>query len=158
MGKVVAPQGIRGEVRVEPWSDFPERFQEGSRLHVAGRQAVVTACRQRGNQFVLKLTGCDDRTAAESLRGCLLEVPEVERVPLPPGNYYIYELVGLEVYSVGGEQLGTLTAVEKKPAQDIYVVQGKGGELLVPALRRVIQEVDLEARRMVVDLPEGLGE
>ena len=139
-------------------SDFPERFQPGARLWVAGRPTVVEAGRRRGNLLVLKLAGCDDRDAAEALRDVLLEIPERERLALPSGSFYIYELVGLEVYTPEGERLGALTAVEKNPAQDLFVVAGPTGEILVPALRRMVREVDLAAGRMVVDLPPGLRE
>jgi len=77
-------------------------------------------------------------------------------VALPPGHYYIFDIVGLGVFTVEGERLGVVSRVLRTGANDVYVVQGDGEEMYVPALKSVVRAIDLEARRMVVALPEGL--
>ncbi|MDI3280529.1 MAG: ribosome maturation factor RimM [Bacillota bacterium] len=178
IGEVVAPQGRRGEVRVLPLTDWPERFRLLRRVFLvpprqgqggAGGKAEepLLECQiekvwfQR--QFViLKWAGCEDISTAERWRGALVAIPRAEALELPPGRYYLFQIVGLTVVTEGGEVLGEVVAVQPTGANDVYVVKrpgpGRGKELLLPATREVIREIDLERRRMVVRLLPGLGD
>jgi 16S rRNA processing protein RimM len=93
---------------------------------------------------------------AAALRGRILEVPESALHPLQPGTYYQFQLVGMEVLDAQGRHLGILTEIVETGSNDVYVVKGDGGEVLVPALDDVVLDVDVSSRRMIVDLPDEL--
>jgi 16S rRNA processing protein RimM len=108
-------------------------------------------------RVLLKLEGCDDRTAAEALRGAFVQVPIEEAIPLDEGEYYEHQIVGLAVWTAKGEALGEVVEILYTGANDVYVVRGLDrSEILIPAIAGVILKVDLEAGRLVVELPEGL--
>ncbi len=160
IGQIVAAHGIRGEVKVTPLTDYPERFKAGARVYVGRGEAVapaeITAARPHQNVWLVKLANVPDRNAAELMRDQYLMIPEQEAMALAEHENYVHDLIGLAVATDAGETLGTLTEVLTTPANDVYVVTGPGGELLLPALRSVVLVVDLAAHRMVVRLPEGL--
>ena len=156
MGQVGAPWGIRGDVKVLPLTDFPERFQPGAALWVrAGRREVRRSRWSRGFVY-LGLVGVDSRQAAGELRGALLEVPEAELMPLPEGQYYRFQIIGLEVQTPEGAVLGRVAEILPTPGNDVYVVRGGPRELLLPAIDDVVKDVDLEAGRLVVEPLEEL--
>lgn len=162
VGHIVAPHGIRGEVKVELMTDFPERYRPGSKLYLGDLDGVavtpvqVTAARPHKNVMLVKLDTVPDRNAAELLRDQYLLIPEAQIMPLGEHENYVHDLVGLQVVAADGEVLGVLTEILFTRANDVYVVTGAEGELLLPALRDVVLQIDLAARRMTVALPEGL--
>lgn len=160
IGTIVGAHGIRGEVKVTPLTDFPERFKPGTRLFV-GRQpdvrpVEIVAARPHKGMWLVKLSTVPDRNAAELLNDQYLLIPEADAMPLGEHENYVHDLIGLAVVTTEGEPLGRITEVIFTPANDVYVVQGDAGELLLPALRSVVVAVDLDARRMTVNLPDGL--
>jgi 16S rRNA processing protein RimM len=154
IGYVRRAVGLRGEVEVEPLTDDPARFQSGLVVQAGSAVRQVEAVRGGASSLVVKLTGVDDRNSADVLRGNYLEVETSESRRLPDGSYYHWQLVGLDVVDVDGRSLGRLADVLGYPANDVYVVNNGGAEILVPALARVVTEIDLAAGRMVVDLPD----
>jgi len=160
VGHIVGPHGIRGEVKVELLTDFPERFRPGAQLYLGpaedARPVQVEAARPHKGMMLVKLAAVADRNAAELLRDQLLLIPEEQAMPLADNENYAHDLIGLAVETVTGEPLGQLTEILYTRANDVYVVTGPEGELLLPALRDVVLRVDLEAGRMVVAVPEGL--
>lgn len=160
IGTIVGPHGIRGEVKVLPLTDYPERFRPGSRVFVGTADEtaadVITTSRSHKNAMLVKLASVPDRNAAELLRNKLLWIPEHEAKPLGEHENYAHDLIGLAVETAEGEKLGRVAEILFTGANDVYVVQGPEGELLLPALRKVVLEVDLEAGRMVVVVPDGL--
>ncbi len=153
VGRVVAASGVRGEVRVEVLSDVPHRYAPESVLYVDGRAFHVQKRRIGPSGMVVKFEGVDTRDAAESLRGLLLCVPEAEVPTAAEGTYYHYQLLGARVISVDGEDLGEVTEILETGANDVYVVSGPRGEILVPAIAGVVVSVDVRGGRVVVDLP-----
>lgn len=160
IGRIAAPHGVRGEVRVRPETDFPERFAGLRRAFlVRGGRAepvVVTGARAHGEAVLLTLDGVGDRAAAEALRGAALAVARDAVVPLGPDAFYVFEIVGLRVRTEDGRPLGAVAEVMRGPAHDVYVVRGPAGEVLIPAVRAVVRWVDRAAGELVVALPEGL--
>jgi 16S rRNA processing protein RimM len=145
---------LAGEVEVEPLGDNPDRFAPGSVLQAGGKAVTVERAHPAGGVVLrVKLAGIDDRDQAERLRGKYLEVDAGELAPLPEGQYYEWQLIGLAVFDPRGARLGRLEEVLEYPANDVYRVEGPAGEILIPAIRAVVREIDLEAARMVVDLP-----
>lgn len=164
IGAVTAPHGVRGEVRVLPLTDFPDRFFDLKRVYLLvgqtreERRVEGVKALSRG-LFLLKLAGIDRREEAEGLRRAEVQVPRAEAAPLPPGRHYIFDLIGLPVVTVNGEELGKLKEVLTTAANDVYVVEDqRGREILIPAVRHVVLSIDVERGEIVVDPPLGLLE
>ena len=160
IGRVVKPQGRKGEVLTEPLSDVPDRFARLRRAYLAApgggaREVEVSSCWPHKGRFVLKLAGVDSIDDAERLRGQELRIGEEELAPLPPGSYYYHQLQGLRAESPEGRLLGTVSAVwETGAGAPVLVVQGPEGEVLIPLAQDFVHEVDLPAGRMVAVAPE----
>ncbi|HKF76765.1 MAG TPA: ribosome maturation factor RimM [Candidatus Dormibacteraeota bacterium] len=150
VGQVLGAFGIRGAVKVLALTDFAERFAPGSELRLDGVNRRVEWSRDQPAGLVVKFAGVEGRTAAELLRGHYLEVGDEDLLPLPEGRWYHHDLVGLAVATERGRELGTLTDVVTRPANDVWVVQGGAGEHLVPATRDAVVRVDLGAGRVTV--------
>jgi 16S rRNA processing protein RimM len=156
VGRILAPHGIRGELKVLPLTDFPERFEAGSRLWLKGQEWVVQRGRWAGRGgVILKLRGLETRNEAETMRNAELTVPEATELH-GEGVYYLHDIVGLPVFDANGEALGKLEEVFNTGSTDVYIVRGDRGELLLPALDDVVTQVDIALGRIVVDVPEGL--
>ncbi len=165
VARVGRAHGIRGEVTVEVRTDVPdERFVPGVRLHVTGGHALagveaLTLATVRDHNGTLLLTFDEvlDRTAAEALRGAVLEA-DVPDDPGEPDAWYDHQLVGLRVLDPAGAAIGEVVAVEHPPAQDLLVVRrgDTGAEVLVPFVKAMVPVVDVAGRRVQVDPPEGL--
>ncbi|AEG60065.1 ribosome maturation factor RimM [Desulforamulus ruminis] len=160
VGEIVNTQGIRGEVRVLPTTDYPERFQSTTKILVLLRDQRLEYTIEKvwpHKQFIIvKFAEIPDLNAAEKMKGALLQITRKELVALPKDNYYIFDLVGLKVYEEGRE-LGELVQVLKTGANDVYVIKPpEGKDLLLPALKSVVKEIDLERGKMEVKLPDGL--
>ena len=160
IGSIVAAHGIRGEVKVTPLTDFPERFTQGQRVFVGNEpeltETKIAAARPHQGGFLVKLASVPDRNAAELLRGQYLFIPEDEAMPLSEDENYVHDLLGIAVVNEAGEPIGVMKDVLFTAANDVYVIAGPEGEILIPALRTVVLGVNLEERRMVVRLPDGL--
>ncbi|QZY28134.1 ribosome maturation factor RimM [Nocardioides coralli] len=167
VGRIGKPHGIRGEVTVEVRSDEPERrFAAGTRLRAqprrdaATRHVGLTVQGTRWHQGTLLVTfeELGDRTAAEAARGTLLhaEIDPDDR-PADPDEYYSHQLVGLAAYDVAGDHLGEVTALVRGGAQDLLTIRTAGGrDALVPFVKELVPEVDLDAGRVVVADRPGL--
>ena len=158
VGRIIAPHGVRGEVKVRLMTDFPERFTPGAHLFIEGeaRQRQVVSVRPHKGVLLIKFSEMNDRNVVESLRGKHLFIPRDEAMPLAEDEYYEDELLGLQVETMAGEHLGELVEVMWTAANEVYVVQGQQGELLLPAIADVVQEIDLEQGVMRVTLLPGL--
>ena len=156
VGRVSSSWGVGGVVKVIPLVDKPERLGHGRRVTVAGQRRTIESSRWQKGLVYLKLSGIDDREAAFALRERLLTVPESELEPLEEGVYYRFQIVGLAVESTAGASLGRVTDVLSTGANDVYVVLGEGGEILVPATNDIVKEIDLESGRMVIHEVPGL--
>jgi 16S rRNA processing protein RimM len=160
IGRVVKPQGRKGELAVEPLSDRPDRFPGLKRAFLAGpggaaREVRVAGCWPHKGRFVLKLEGVDSIDQAEGLRGLELRVPEQELAALPAGSYYHHQLKGLAVEDAEGRELGRVSDILTTGAgADVLVVQGASGESLIPLAEHFVLAVELERGRIVVRLPE----
>lgn len=162
IGRIVKPQGRKGEVLVEPLSDRPERFPTLGRAFVpaAGdgvREVRVTACWPHKGRFVLKLAGVDSIDAAESYRGIELRLPSDELPALPEGSYYHHELIGLSAEDARGGVLGAVASLwETGAGAPVLVIRGERGEYLVPLAAPFVDRVELGERRIVLHLPESV--
>ena len=159
IGEVMKPHGVRGEVRVKPHTDAPERFTWLETVYLGEHDpqpVAVEAARLHQGLVLLKLVGCDDRDAADSLRGQWLQVPLEEAIPLEEGEYYLFQLIGLEVYSDEGEYLGELTQVLETGANHVFIVSDGKREILLPDTDEVVVAIDFENGRLTAHLLPGL--
>ena len=162
IGKIGRPHGIRGEVKVVPLTDWPERFQylRSVYLEAEGEEGVwveVERAQVRGNRIILKLAGIEERDQAEQVRGRVLKVYE-EELPLPEGYFHVFRLIGMDVRSSAGETMGTIVDVLRMPSHDIYVIDSNGREIMIPAVKKFVKRVDIENNVMIVEPIEGLLE
>lgn len=164
IGEIGRPHGLRGEVRVTPLTDRPERFEALREcvLWDAARDrrepCRVTAARVHGGALLVAVAGYDSPEAAGALTGWLLAVPEADALPPPAGHFYPWQLVGCRVLTEDGRDVGRVLRIEGSPAQDLWVIGDDTREHLVPAVAEIVREVDLAGRRVVIRPPEGLLE
>ncbi len=158
VGRVLRPHGLHGEVRIEIHTDYPERFALHKWLYLGPAHVpyALQSCRFHQGAVLLKFAGIEDRAVAETLRGQWVWIPREEAVPLEEGECYQYQMYDLQVWTVEGEELGRVTEIIEAGPHDVYVVQGTKGEVLLPDIEEVVVKVDVQARRMLVRLIEGL--
>ena len=155
IGRVGAPHGVRGDLRIIPLTDFPDRFTGLREVMVGDELLHIERIKPQGKNFLMRFRGYAVREAAQRLTGCLLTVERAEAAPLDEGEYYVFDIVGLAVYDEADRALGTVENVLRTGSNDVYAVRTEDGrELLIPALRAVVQQIDLGAGRMTVRLPE----
>jgi len=159
IGQIGKPHGVRGEIRVVIHTDLPERFTWLEEVYVGQSDpslVPVENVRFHKNWVLVKLAGYDDRDAVEVLRGQLLQVDESQAIPLEEGEYYLYQLEGLQVLSDEGKGLGTIVQVLETGANNVFVVRGQDGELLLPDTKEVVLDIDFDLGQMTVHLLPGL--
>jgi 16S rRNA processing protein RimM len=154
VARILGARGLSGAMKVETLSDLPERTEVGAELWIEGEAAPrrVTLAQTGGRVPVIGLEGIETREQAEALVGRYLQV---ETRALPEGTYYWHQLEGLRVVDERGEPLGHLVEVFRAGENEVYRVAGPGGELLIPALRQVVHQIDLDAGTMVVSRPDS---
>lgn len=157
VGRVLRGWGIRGDVKIAPFTDRPDDFRQYQQVLIGPQRAryEVQGFRPYQGSWLLHLAGVDTRTAADRLRGQEIFVAAAQR-PRQAGEFYAREVIGLKVRTSTGEELGELTEILVTGTHDVYVVQGARGEVLLPARVEVIKEIDVAAGVMTVDPPAGL--
>jgi 16S rRNA processing protein RimM len=149
LGLVLRPHGLRGELRVHAFNPEAPHMQAGARVWIGGIGWRIGEARPDRGAWLLRIEGVETREDAEGLRGSLIEAPD-ETVRRADDEYFVHELLGLEVVTDSGVAVGTIVDIIQPGANDVYVVLGKGGEVLVPATAEVVRSVDLETRRVVI--------
>ena len=158
IGKIVAPLGTRGEVKVLVLTDFPDRFKTGGELRaktLSGKalKLKLQACRLHKDGLALKIEGVDARDDAEALRGAEFVIGPEDLKELPSGEFYIFDLIGLIVQTTDGRECGEIVDVISGGANDVYVTST---ELCIPALKEVVAEVDFDRGVMIIRPVPGL--
>jgi 16S rRNA processing protein RimM len=160
-GVIVRTHGLRGEVIADVFGDLTELFMQGLELRLtdgegAESRVTVRQARRHQDRLILELEGIETCDRAEGLRSRVIWLTRDLVGPLDSKRWFVQDILGVEVFTDTGERLGRLTEVMHMPANDVYVVRGEGGEILLPAIEDVIKEVDVVAGRMLVHLIEGL--
>ena len=158
VARVVGAHGIRGEVRCELITDFPDRLKQTTHLYRGDDHTPVELERARLDKHgaILKLASAQSRDEAAALRGELLYVAEADAVHLPEDSYFWHQIIGLSVRTDTGEVLGRIAEIMPTGSNDVYVVEQQDRQILLPAIKDVVQDIDLEAGVMTVHLIEGL--
>ena len=159
VGKLHRPHGLRGEIRMEVLTDFPERLVPGMTLYLGpGHQtATLLSSRWHKHDLLVAFEGYQDREGVAVLRNQLVQVRADDRPQLPEGEYYHHQLLGLRVLDEAGNTLGELAEILVTGANDVYVVRApRGEEVLLPAIDSVVLDVDLKRGLMRVHLLPGI--
>ena len=155
IGRVGAAHGIRGELRIIPLTDFPERFAVLREVMVGDELLHIESVKPQGKNFLMRFREYTVREDAQKLTGRLLTVARAEAAPLDEGEYYVFDIVGLTVYDEEDNELGTVENVLRTGSNDVYAVRSEDGrEILIPALRKVVRTIDVPNGRMTVRLSE----
>jgi 16S rRNA processing protein RimM len=160
IGQIVNTHGIKGEVKVFPLTDDASRFDKLKEIYIESKDEMVKyqieSAKHLKNTVVLKLKGIDTMNDSERLRNLYIKVGRWDAVRLPKDSFFICDIVESEVYDIHGELLGKLVDVLNTGANDVYVVKDDKREILIPALKTVVKEINLQNKKIIVDLPEGL--
>lgn len=160
VGQIVNTFGIKGELKVNPFTDDIRRFDDLEKVYVKNRKETklykVENARYHKNMVLLKLENINNPEEAEKLKNAFLEIDREDAIPLEEGTYFIVDLIGLEVYTDEGKLLGKVEDIYNAGSKDIYVVKDElGKQILLPGIEEVIKEVKLEDR-IIVHLIPGL--
>jgi 16S rRNA processing protein RimM len=158
VAQVLGAHGIRGELKCRIVTDFPrQRFKRGNTVVIRGQNHVVQSARIQGEQVLLKLADVADRDTAAAFRGADVEVPTDSALPLPKGQFYWHQVIGLRVEdATTHEALGEVADIIETGANDVYVVKGPRGEILIPAIKDVLKQIDPAAGHMLVQPLPGM--
>ena len=151
-GEIVTTHGVRGEMKVLPWTDGPDFLLDYSRVNIDGKEYKLESCRMQKSCNLIKINGIDTIEAAMTLRG---KTVKLYREDIPASVIFAAELIGFSVYSEGVE-IGKIVDVLDYPGNKVYVVKGTY-EYMIPAVKAFILSTDVEQERMDVRLIEGMG-
>lgn len=159
VGRIARAHGLKGEVAVQSLTQVESRFQPGAQVFVQEdrpRALTVKASRPHGDRILVIFEEVGDRDGAESLRGVYVFVPSSWAPELPEDEFWPHQLEGSEVWTEAGAMLGVLEEVIHTQANDVWAVRGERGEMLIPALKDAVAQVDLKGRRVVIRELPGL--
>lgn len=160
LGQIVNTHGHKGGLKIYPLTDDPGRFARTEYLYIKTGQEhqrfTISEAKLHKNLVLLTLKEIIDMNEAEKLKGLYVELPQDELPSLEEGHFYIFQIIGLDVYE-GQELLGKITDVLKTGSNDVYVIQREqGGNIYLPALKEVVHSINVESGKMIVTLPPGL--
>ena len=161
LGQIVNVKGLKGEVKVMPFTDDITRFDNLEKVYVKTKKEEklykIQNVRYHKNMVLIKFENIETPEQAELLRNAFLEIDRENAIPLEEGTYYIADLIGMEVYSDDGNKLGIVEDIYNTGANDIYVVKNDlGKQILLPGIKEVIKEVNLDTEKITVHLIPGL--
>lgn len=162
VGKIARTHGVRGAVKIYPYGDTLALQEPGALLMlktaVANRPQTLTLVniRQQGRFLIGQFQELSGMEAARLVLGQEVFLPEDRLPPTEEGEYYYYQLIGLNVETTDGKPVGRLTGILETGANDVYIIDRNGREVLIPAVEEIVARVDLQRRLMVIDPPEGL--
>ena len=157
VGRIGRAHGVLGEATIEVQTDDPDiRFQVGEKLTLDnGRQLTIRSSRWHNQILLLAFDGVADRNQIEELRDQLIS-SDVDLGSLAPGEYHFQQLIGCEVFQQNGELIGKVDEIVKLPGQDLLSVNRAGAQVLIPMVKQIIIEINVLAKKIVVNPPEGL--
>lgn len=161
IGQIVNTYGIKGYLKIVSYTDDIIRFEKLESIYIEVKKElkdfIIEDVKYSKNLVLLKLKGIDDINSAEIYKNCYIKIPRSQAVKLPENSYFIVDLIGLNVYTDNDEELGNIIDVFSTGANDIYVVKNElGKQVLLPAISDVIKKVDIQNKKMIVHLIDGL--
>jgi 16S rRNA processing protein RimM len=162
IGKITRTRGVKGEVVIEPYTDDPERFFWLKEVWISGKKITkffqIEKVKKFKQKIFLKFQGINSPEAAKPLVNSFLEIEKKNLLPLPQKRYYIFDIIGLKVLTIQGEEIGVIKDVINLPANDVYVVRSGKKEYDIPAIKEVVKEIDLNKKIMIIKPLKGLLE
>ena len=161
IGQIVNTFGIKGQVKVVPFTDNVERFEELKKVYIVNKkqrlEVEIENVKYHKNMVLLKFKGLEKIEDVEIYKNYYIEIDRKDGKPLEEGEYYIVDLIGLDVYSDEGTHLGKVDDIYNTGSNDIYVVKDElGKQILLPYIDEVVKEINLESHKIIVHLIEGL--
>ncbi len=156
IGQVLSPWGTKGKLKIRVVTDFPQRFTPSAKIYINRQPMTIDSTEWHKGKAIIKLNTIDGIEDAQRLRGQPVEIYYSQLQPLPEGQYYHFQLIGLEVWTTQGELLGNITEILTAESNDNYVVSGAKGEILVPVIEDVVKSIDLNNSRIVIEAMPGL--
>lgn len=161
IGRVLKPWGVKGDLKIEPITDFPDRFVHLKRVYLTSPDNQEIVCevesvKQVGTVPHIRLKGYDTPEKAARLAGWVIQIPREEAVSLPEGSYYRFEIIGMDVFTESGEKLGAITDIFETGSNDVYVLNQGGKEIYLPATAEIVKEIDTTTNRMIIHVIDGL--
>lgn len=155
VGQIVTTHGLKGQMKVEVLTEFPQRLEEGRRLRLKDEWVTVESCQWQNNRLLIKLTGIKNIEAAKALQWEFLYSAGDDDLALDEDEFLVDDLVGLKVVTTDGKELGVVDEVAAYPAQDILII----GEIMIPFAEQFVKDIDFDKETITVELIEGmLGE
>ena len=161
IGEITKTRGVKGEVKVVPVTDCPERLCDLDSVYVETKDGTVQIAqiervRLHSGFASFKFRGIESPEGAEKLRGSFIMVKREDVFPLKEGKFYVFQLLGLDVQTEDGTSVGTVHDVINSPANDVYVVRNGQREYLIPAVRQIVKDIDLQRGKITIDAIDGL--
>jgi len=161
IARIINARGLHGELKAESLSDASERFKDLRTVLIEFSDGsvvehTVERTRLSGDAVFIKLKNVTDRTTAERFKGAFMCIDSEDVAPLPEDSFYIFDVEGMEVCDREGKTIGRVLRIERYPANDVIVVGMKNNDIMIPAVREYVRNVDVKRKRMTVIIPEGL--
>ncbi|MEI3606663.1 ribosome maturation factor RimM [Pseudogracilibacillus sp. SE30717A] len=162
IGKIINTHGIKGEVKVKQISDFPERFKLGSTVYLTNHDDELITLKIAGMRLhkgflLLQFEGYESINDVEHLKGVELKIKEEQQEPLGENEYYYHQIIGCNVVTTEGEEIGIIESILSPGANDVWVIRGKNNqEILIPYIEPVVKDVNVEGKQVIIELMEGL--
>ena len=153
IGKLGAARGLNGELKIISLTDFEGRFENLQEVEIDDKILQVDYVKYVGNNLIIKFKNYETRESAQSLNGKLIKVDKSEAAPLAEGEFYTFDIIGLDVLDLEKNKLGVVTNVLKTGSNDVFVVQlADGREMLIPALKVVVKKIDIPNKNILIDI------
>ena len=157
IGKIVNTYGIKGQLKIVPYTDNIKRFEKLKKIYINEKEYLIENVKYLKKLVILKLQGINTIEQAEKYRNLYIYIDKKDAIKLPKDTYFIRDLIGIEVYTNDGEKLGRIDDIFKTGSNDVYVVRNSlGKQILLPAISSVIEKIDLENKKVIVNLIKGL--
>ena len=157
IGKIVNTYGIKGQLKIVLYTDNIKRFEKLKKIYINEKEYLIENVKYIKNIVILKLQGINTIEQAEEYRNLYMYIDRKDAIKLPKDTYFIRDLIGIEVYTNDGEKLGIIDDIFKTGSNDVYVVRNSlGKQILLPAISSVIEKIDLENKKVTVNLIKGL--
>ena len=157
IGKIVNTYGIKGQLKIVPYTDNIKRFEKLKKIYINEKEYLIENVKYIKNIVILKLQGINTIEQAEEYRNLYMYIDRKDAIKLPKDTYFIRDLIGIEVYTNDGEKLGIIDDIFKTGSNDVYFVRNSlGKQIVLPAISSVIEKIDLENKKVTVNLIKGL--
>lgn len=163
IGRIIKPHGVRGAVKVEPITEDPKRYVDLDKIFIGtedqpGEIFEIDRVQFQHKIVILTLKGIESRNLAEALRDSFIHIPADQVLALPDGSTYIFDLIGLNVFTNKNEYVGTVTNYQEYPANNVFVVEHENHEFLIPDVPDIVEDIDLDAGKVLINPIPGLLE